>query len=125
MTEGLPAVIEAEIIEGEIVEVEPGASSSRALVAQADTDRQLIELWLGKHASRHTRRNYIRHVERFLAFVRKPLAEIRLGDLQRFATSLEAEGQASATRANAVSALKSLFPSRRRPAISASMSAQP
>ena len=120
MSTALPAVIEADIIDAEFSE-----PRSHALISQADSDRHMIELWLGKHASRHTRRNYIRHVERFLAFVRKPLAEIRLGDLQRFATSLEAEGQASATRANAVSALKSLFPSRRRPAISASMSAQP
>src|SRR5919199_2020914 len=111
----LPAVIEPEmgfpsrlrdgvhIIEGEFSE----APSRGALISQADTDQHLIELWLGKHASRHTRQNYARHTKRFLAFVRKPLAEVRLGDLQAFATSLE--HQASASRANAIAALKSLF----------------
>ena len=78
----LPAIIEPEmgfpsrsrdgvhIIEGEFSE----APSRGALISQADSDRHLIELWLGKHASRHTRQNYARHARRFLAFVRKPPA---------------------------------------------------
>jgi integrase/recombinase XerD len=104
MNARLPAVIEPEIIEGEFSEPAPHVP-----VRQADTDRHLIELWLGKHASRHTRRNYARQAHRFLVFVQKPLAEVRLGDLQAFAAALEAEGQASATRATAIAALKSLF----------------
>ena len=103
MTTTLPAIVEPEIIEGEFRE--PGPRG--ALVSQADTDRHLIELWLARHASRHTRRNYARQAARFLAFVRKPLAEVRLGDLQAFSASLE--HQAPASRANAVAALKSLF----------------
>src|ERR671939_989326 len=102
MNARLPAVIEPEISEGEF-----GEPGSRLPVRQADTDRHLIELWLGKHASRHTRQNYARHAKRFLAFVSKPLAEVRLGDLQAFSASLE--HQASAIRANAIAALKSLF----------------
>ncbi len=98
----LPVVIEPEIIEGEFSE-----PRSHALISQADSDRHLIELWLNKHASRHTHQNYARHVRRFLGFVRKPLAEVRLGDLQAFAASLDQ--QAPASRANAVAALKSLF----------------
>src|ERR671938_153138 len=103
---GLPdgAHPEPEIIEGEFSE-----AGVCLPVRQADTDRHLIELWLGNQASRHTRRNYARQAHRFLVFVRKPLAEVRLGDLQAFAASLEAEGQASATRATAIAALKSLF----------------
>ena len=56
---GLPdgAHPEPEIIEGEFSE----APSRDALISQADSDRHLIELWLGKHASRHTRQNYARH----------------------------------------------------------------
>src|ERR671928_1444708 len=99
----LPAVIEPEIIEGEFSET----PSRGALISQADSDRHLIELWLGKHASRHTRQNYARHARRFLAFVGKPLAEVRLGDLQAFSASLA--HQAPASRANAIAALKSLF----------------
>ena len=102
---GLPdgAHPEPEIIEGEFSE----APSRGALISQADSDRHLIELWLGKHASRHTRQNYARHARRFLVFVAKPLAEVRLGDLQAFSASLE--HQAPASRANAIAALKSLF----------------
>ena len=102
---GLPdgAHPEPEIIEGEFSE----APSRGALISQADSDRHLIELWLGKHASRHTRQNYARHARRFLAFVDKPLEEVRLGDLQAFAASLER--LAPASRANAIAALKSLF----------------
>ena len=103
MKAALPAAIEPEIIEGEFSE----APSRGALISQADSDRHLIKLWLGKHASRHTRQNYARHARRFLAFVAKPLVEVRLGDLQAFAASLE--HQAPASRANAIAALKSLF----------------
>ena len=53
----LPAMIEPEIIEGKFSE----APSRSALISQANSDRHLIELWLGKHASRHTRQNYARH----------------------------------------------------------------
>src|ERR687886_370951 len=94
---------EPEIIEGKFSE----APSRGVLISQADSDRQQIELWLGKHASRHTRQNYARHARRFLAFVGKPLAEVRLGDLQAFSAALE--HQAPASRANAIAALKSLF----------------
>jgi hypothetical protein len=48
---------EPEIIEGKFSE----APSRSALISQANSDRHLIELWLGKHASRHTRQNYARH----------------------------------------------------------------
>ena len=97
MKAALPAVIEPEIIE-------PGVP---ALARQADTDAHLIELWLGRHASRGTRRTYARYAARFLTFVRMPLAQVRLGDVQAFAASLER--LAPATRANAIAAVKSLF----------------
>src|ERR671926_304791 len=100
----LPAVIEPEIIEGEFSEPAPHVP-----VRQADTDRHLIELWLGKNARPPTPPKYARQAHRFLVFIRKPLAEVRLGDLQAFAAALEAEGQASATRAIAIAAVKSLF----------------
>src|SRR4051812_44288767 len=64
-------------------------------------------MWLNRHESRHTRRNYERQAERFRAFVGQPLASVRVGDLQAYLASL-AE-RAPATRANAAAALKSLF----------------
>jgi site-specific recombinase XerD len=78
-----------------------------AIVAQADTDRQFIAMWVARHESRHTRANYGRQAARFLAFVDKPLGEVRVGDVQAYLATL-AE-QASATRANAAAAIKSLF----------------
>ena len=78
-----------------------------AIVAQADTDRHFVSMWLARHESPHTRRNYARQATRFLAFVDKPLGEVRVGDLQAYLSTLS--GQASATRANAAAALKSLF----------------
>jgi integrase/recombinase XerD len=76
-------------------------------VAQADTDGQLVDLWVTRHESPNTRCTYRRQAERFLAHVDKPLASVRLGDLQAYLQTLEE--QAPATRALATAALKSLF----------------
>src|SRR3954467_2416294 len=76
-------------------------------VAQADTDEQLVDLWVRRHESPNTRRNYRRQANRFRAWMRMPLAAVRLGDLQAYLQTLE--GQAPATRALATAALKSLF----------------
>src|SRR3954469_5585749 len=100
MSPNLPAVIATP---------EPDQEYDGALlrVAQADTDQQLVELWVRRHESPNTRRNYRRQAERFLAFVNRPLAAVRLGDMQAYLATLG--GRAPATRANAVAALKSLF----------------
>jgi site-specific recombinase XerD len=92
-------------------------------IAQADTDAQLVDLWVRRHESPNTRRNYRRQAERFMAWIGKPLVTVRLGDLQGYLQTLE--GQASATRA-ATAALKSLFTSSpRKPGSCASTSAKP
>ena len=101
MTTNLPATVEPAIVDAEFRKIE------HPLVRQADSDRQLVELWIARHNSRHTRRNYRRQADRFLGHIRKSLTEVRIGDVQDFITSLD--GQASATRANAVSAVKSLL----------------
>ena len=90
----LPAIIEQ-------------APETGILVAQADTDAQFVAIWLNRHESRHTRRNYERQAERFRAFVGLPLAAVRVGDLQAYLATLA--DRAPATRANAAAALKSLF----------------
>lgn len=77
------------------------------MVRNAETDAALIGLWLGRHESPHTKRNYARQAARFLRHVGRPLEAVRLGDLQAYLATLD--GQASATRANATAALKSLF----------------
>jgi integrase/recombinase XerD len=74
--------------------------------SQADSDDQLLEIWLYGR-SEHTIRAYRADVERFRQRVGKPLARVALADLQEFADSLE--GLAPASRYRALSAIKSLL----------------
>ena len=101
MIANLPAVAEPAIVEGEFRMSAPG------LPAQADSDRHMVDLWVARHESPHTRRNYRRQAKRFLAHVGQPMATVRLGDVQSYAASLD--GLASASRANALAAVKSLL----------------
>src|SRR5215203_2216158 len=93
------------VLTGEVLD--PPAPAALPIPAQADSDRELIALWVARSASPHTRRKYRAQAAHFLAFVAKPLALVRLGDVQTYLATLE--GQAPATRANATAALKSLF----------------
>ncbi len=73
---------------------------------QAETDEQLIRLWLhGRPAT--TTRAYTADVERFRAFVGNPLMSVTVGDVQAFADSLD--GLSDASRARKLSAVKSLL----------------
>lgn len=57
-------------------------------ITRADTDHQLIELWLfGKTA--HTQRAYAGDVAEFIDYLERPLATARLEDLHGFAVHLE------------------------------------
>jgi integrase/recombinase XerD len=73
---------------------------------QADSDAHLVALWLhGKAAS--TQEAYEGDIARFMAFVDKPLYEVRLGDVQTFVDSLQAPSDY--TRARRVASVKSLL----------------
>ena len=72
-------------------------------------DAQIIELWLNRQASPHTRSCYGRDANRLVRFVRKPLTGITLGDLQRFAQSLIDSGLAPVSRLRTIAAIRSLF----------------
>jgi site-specific recombinase XerD len=78
------------------------------LPRQAETDSQLIELWLHGR-SRHTQRAYRGDADRLLAAVGKPLHQIKLGDLQGLVTLIEAGELQPASRHRLVSSIKSLF----------------
>jgi integrase/recombinase XerD len=84
-----------------------GENRVLAAFASAESDRQLVTMWVGRSASAHTRRNYQRQADRFLAFVARPLAAVRISDVQGYLSTMS-DG-APATRANATAALKSLL----------------
>ena len=83
------------------------AGNEEAPASQADSDEHLVRLWVGRHLSPHTRRNYARQARQLLAFLDKRMAEARIGDLQAYMAGLE--WQAPATRANTIAAIKSLY----------------
>jgi site-specific recombinase XerD len=50
---------------------------------------QIVDEWLGNQRSEHTREAYAADINKALAFLEdKPLAEVTLRDLQRYATFL-------------------------------------
>jgi integrase/recombinase XerD len=73
-----------------------------------ETTEQVVALWLHGR-SPHTQRAYRADVERFLRFCGKPLPAVTLADLQAWADHLEDQGLAPASRARALSAVKSLL----------------
>jgi len=81
--------------------------SSGQIIRQADSDEQVIALWLHGRP-RHTQRAYQREAERFVAFTDKPLRSVKLLDLQAFADHL-AERLKESSVHRSLSAVKSLF----------------
>ena len=75
-------------------------------IMTSSRDTQIINLWLERQPSPHTRSCYRRDSDRLLAKIGKSLNRITLGDLQSFAQSLIGSGLAPISRARAV---KSLF----------------
>ncbi len=71
------------------------------------SDAKIIELWLHSQPSPLTQACYRRDADRLVANVRKPLNQIGLAELQRFARSLA--GLASVSQARTIAAVKSLF----------------
>jgi integrase/recombinase XerD len=86
----------------------PVTMTAVLLPRQAESDQQLIELWLHGR-SRHTQRAYRADTERFLKAVGKPLHQITLGDLQEYAGQLVASGLEASSIHRSLSAIKSLF----------------
>ena len=75
---------------------------------QAETDQQLIDLWLHGR-SEHTQRAYGADAQRFLQLAGVPLGQVTLGLVQKYADSLTAEALAPATVHRMLSAVKSIF----------------
>jgi len=71
-------------------------------------ESDLESLWLHGRGD-NTVRTYRRQWREFRAFVAKPLGEITLGDLQRYASHLESRGLSDSSRHGALAAIKSCF----------------
>jgi site-specific recombinase XerD len=69
-------------------------------------DAQIMQLWLEKQRSLHTRGCYRRDSERLLNHAKKALPRITLGDLQSFAQSLIDEGLAPVSRVRTLAGSK-------------------
>jgi integrase/recombinase XerD len=80
--------------------------TTNAITSQADSDAQVVELWLHGR-SRHTQRAYRANAERLFIFTGKLLAHVTLGDLQAFGDSLMS--LAPSSQAQALAAVKSLL----------------
>ena len=75
-------------------------------ISGANTDLELVDLWLTQKQSPHTRRAYARYASQLLAHVGKPLRSITLRDLQKYIATLKG---ADASRVTHVNALKSIL----------------
>ncbi|AQQ70740.1 Tyrosine recombinase XerD [Limihaloglobus sulfuriphilus] len=86
----------------------PASQNKSAIPKQAESDEQLISLWLHGR-SRHTQRAYNSDITKFCKSVDKPFQKITLGDLQSFADEL-IEGELSDSSVKRIlSSVKSLF----------------
>lgn len=82
------------------------ASAKHVGLGPGSTDHRLVDLWLHGRPP-HTQRAYRADIDRFLAFVARPLTTVTLGDIQAFADSLA--GLAASSRARTLAAIKSLL----------------
>ncbi|MEI7609708.1 MAG: tyrosine-type recombinase/integrase, partial [Rhodospirillaceae bacterium] len=82
-------------------------STTRSITAQAETDAQVVALWLRSSNSSHTRRARGEDARRFMEFVGKPLIGVTVGDLQAYAGELVGSDSTRARRLNNVKSLLS------------------
>jgi integrase/recombinase XerD len=80
-------------------------SETSVMVWEADSDAQLVNLWLHGR-SEHTQRAYRADAARFMSWVGKSLHTVTLGDLQAFADTLTG---AVGSRSRVLASVKSLF----------------
>ena len=91
-----------------IIPAQVNVSIEPSLPRQAETDQQLIDLWLHGR-SMHTQRAYRADVERFLQFAGRSLQQARLQCLQDYSDSLNTAALAPATIHRMLSAVKSVL----------------
>jgi integrase/recombinase XerD len=77
-------------------------------ITQADTDEQLIRLWLHGR-SPHTQRAYRKDIREFIQFVSKDIHHITLQDLQNYADHLIQKGLKATSQQRILASVKSLL----------------
>ena len=77
------------------------------MTAQADSDAQVMNLWIRSSNSTHTRRARQEDARRFVSFVGKPLTVISVGDIQAYIAELTGCDGTKARRINNVKSLLS------------------
>jgi len=87
---------------------ESGIVRSTEATRQAESDDQLIALWLHGRPD-HTQRAYRAEADRFMDDVAKPLRSVKLIDIQAYSDHLEDAGLKPTSVHRAMSAVKSLF----------------
>ena len=86
----------------------PQLRTAAVIPSQAETDEQLISIWLhGK--SKGTQRYYKADIEHFFTFINKPLRSVILSDLQKFADRLTNKDLVDGTKRKILSSVKSLI----------------
>ena len=102
---------ELDVIQANAPAPMPTMQPALANVSGANTDSELVELWLKQRARRseQTERVYRHEVERFLIAIGKPLRAVTAMDMQGYAEYLEGLKLAPASRARALSTVRSLF----------------
>jgi integrase/recombinase XerD len=88
-----------------VTDLVPAVPAPVATSSQADTDAQVIDLWLHGR-SLNTRIAYEGDIARFFNFVGKTIREVTLRDFQNFADSVEGS---IGTKRRVIAAIKSLF----------------
>ena len=83
-------------------------SVSAVPVKQAETDEQLIALWLHGR-SKHTQRAYLADIQHFCINTQKSFREIKLGDIQEFENSLTEQKLEQNSINRTLAAVKSLI----------------
>jgi integrase/recombinase XerD len=88
--------------------IHPQIQPIQVIPKQADTDQELISLWLhGK--SRHTQRYYRSDVEHFFQFTKKTLKNVILKDLQTFSDHIDRQNLCDGSKRRILSSIKSLI----------------
>ncbi len=80
---------------------------NRQLITSAKTDREVINLWLGRK-SRTTQISYTAIIRQFLSFVNKPLVDVTLDDLELWLRRLRLTYKPTTVQ-NKILVVKSLF----------------